>query len=134
MLHVPAAAASEQLWLSSKRWRPARPHNRAAHATDTVFVITLQTIRRPARQTDPGSGLTTTRPKCRRLLVRIDPAVANTDRIRRHVNNFKGKSTVEGWSGPRPASSSALSLAPTRTTMIDTHIQVMKPMIAPSEP
>ena len=29
---------------------------------------------------------------------------------------------------------SALSLAPSRTTIIDTHIQVIKPMIAPSEP
>src|SRR5271156_5360126 len=29
---------------------------------------------------------------------------------------------------------SASSLAPTRTTMIETHIQVVKPMIAPSDP
>jgi len=31
-------------------------------------------------------------------------------------------------------STSALSLAPSRTTIIDTHIQVIKPMMAPSEP
>jgi len=29
---------------------------------------------------------------------------------------------------------SALSLAPSRTTIIDTHIQVIKPIMAPSEP
>jgi hypothetical protein len=31
-------------------------------------------------------------------------------------------------------SNSALSLAPTSTTIVDTHIQVIKPIIAPSEP